>query len=78
MSTIYTVSGMTCNHCVARVHTALSNVAGVSHVEVSLTPPRVVVDGENVDLAALNTALADTSFTLSEAPVVSASTNKRR
>lgn len=77
MSQSFTVSGMTCQHCVARVQTALSSVDGVSAVVVSLTPPRAVVDGNDVDLNALAAALAGTQFTIGEAPVVTAKPMKR-
>ena len=70
MTELYTVAGMTCEHCVARVQTALSSVSGVTSAVVSLLPPRVVVEGDDVDLAALNAALAGTSFSLTQPPVV--------
>lgn len=38
------VTGMTCGHCVAAVKKALAAVAGVEAVEVTLSPPRAVVD----------------------------------
>jgi copper chaperone CopZ len=36
----YSISGMTCNSCVARVKESLESVPGVIHAEVSLQPPR--------------------------------------
>lgn len=77
MSQSFTVSGMTCQHCVARVQTALSSVSGVSSVVVGLTPPRAVVEGEHIDFAALAAALAGTQFSIAQAPVVSAPVMKR-
>lgn len=77
MSQSFTVSGMTCQHCVARVQTALSSVSGVSNVIVSLTPPRAFVDGEHIDFGALAAALAGTQFSIVQAPVVSAPMMKR-
>jgi copper chaperone len=38
------VTGMTCGHCVAAVKKALAAVVGVEAVEVTLSPPRAVVD----------------------------------
>ena len=70
MTQTYPVAGMTCQHCVARVQTALSSVSGVTSVVVSLLPPRATVEGDEVDLAALNAALANTAFSLTSAPVL--------
>jgi len=38
------ITGMTCGHCVAVVKKALAAVPGVEAVEVTLSPPRAVVD----------------------------------
>ena len=48
MSTIstYTVSGMTCGHCVAAVTQELSKLDGVSHVDVDLGSGRVTVESD--------------------------------
>lgn len=77
MNQTFTVSGMTCQHCVARVQTALSSVTGVSSVNVSLMPPRATVEGEQVDFSALAAALAGTQFTLTDTPVITPKTIKR-
>ena len=77
MNHTFSVSGMTCQHCVARVQTALSSVTGVSSVNVSLMPPRATVEGEQVDFSALAAALAGTQFTLTDAPVITPKTIKR-
>ena len=39
------ISGMTCNHCVARATKALEAVPGVESVQVSLEPGGAVVQG---------------------------------
>jgi copper chaperone len=39
----YTVTGMTCGHCVSAVTTELSRLPGVSDVQVDLPTGRVVV-----------------------------------
>ena len=57
----YVVNGMTCQHCVTRVQTTLSAVAGVDNVRVQLMPPRAVVNG-SAELPALQAALAGTNF----------------
>jgi copper chaperone CopZ len=38
------ITGMTCGHCVAAVKKALAAVPGVETVEVTLSPPRAVID----------------------------------
>jgi copper chaperone CopZ len=53
--TIYTVSGMTCNHCVARVQAALAPFA--DEVLVTLKPPQVKFTRKKTDIETLNSAL---------------------
>ncbi len=59
----YAVSGMTCQHCVQNVQNKLSAVEGVQSARVQLLPPRAVVNG-SAPLSALQSALADTKFTI--------------
>lgn len=40
-----TITGMTCNHCVAAVRKALAAVEGVEDVEVALEPGGAAVKG---------------------------------
>jgi copper chaperone len=42
----YTVSGMTCGHCVAAVESEVGRVAGVTDVTVDLETGRLAVTGE--------------------------------
>ena len=42
----YTVTGMTCQHCVMSVTEEVSEVAGVTSVDVELDSGRVTVAGE--------------------------------
>lgn len=53
--TTYTISGLTCNNCVAKVKTALAPLA--DEVEVSLKPPLVKLAGQKENLEALNSVL---------------------
>jgi copper chaperone CopZ len=53
--TIYSISGMTCNNCVARVQTALAPYADA--IEVTLKPPQIKLSGQKVDVNTLNSAL---------------------
>ena len=46
VSTTYTVSGMTCEHCVASVTEELSELAGVSKVDVELANGAVTVTSD--------------------------------
>ena len=78
MSQTFTIAGMTCGHCVARVETALRAVAGVTSVVVSLMPPRAVVEGDDVDFNALAAALAGTQFSMTQAPVVAQNKSRTR
>ena len=45
MTTVYTVNGMTCQHCVDAVTTEVSAVPGVEAVEVDLAAKTVTVRG---------------------------------
>lgn len=46
VSTTYTVSGMTCEHCMASVTEELSELAGVSKVDVELANGAVTVTSD--------------------------------
>ncbi len=76
--TIYPISGLTCNNCVAKVQAALTPYA--DSVEVTLKPPQVKLAGQNENLETLNVILknvgnyqmrADTLHTKNEAHVPS-------
>ena len=43
----YTVTGMTCDHCVGAVRTELSRIPGVTDVAVDLTSGQVTVTSAN-------------------------------
>lgn len=51
----YQVSGLSCNACVNRVKNALAPYA--EHVEVTLKPPRAILQNPTKDLVGLNAAL---------------------
>lgn len=60
MKHTYTISGMTCNACVATVADELSKVEGVTHVDVSLEKGEAVIGMEkNIPLQTLDAALPD-------------------
>lgn len=59
----YTVSGMTCGHCVSSVREEVSEVTGVQSVEVDLSSGKLTVtaDGQ-VDDAAIRRAVAEAGY----------------
>lgn len=59
--TIYTVQGMTCEHCVASVTEEVTEVAGVQEVRVDLASGRVTVIGD-ADAAAVRTAVDEAGY----------------
>lgn len=46
MSTAYTVTGMTCGHCVTSVTEEVGELPGVTAVELDLASGRLTVSGE--------------------------------
>ncbi len=59
---IYTVPGMTCDHCANALVSELSSVAGVAGVEVDLASKAVTITGEGLDDAALRGAIDDAGY----------------
>lgn len=62
MSSHFTVTGMTCQHCVASVTEEVSEVAGVTAVSVDLDTGRLSVDGADVDSQAVLAAVAEAGY----------------
>ncbi len=58
----YTVQGMTCSHCVLSVREEVSEVPGVSAVDVDLASGRVTVTGRDVSDDAVRDAVADAGY----------------
>ncbi len=58
----YTVSGMTCSHCVLSVREEVSEVSGVQSVDVDLASGRLAVTGEHVSDDAIKAAVADAGY----------------
>lgn len=64
----YTVTGMTCGHCVASVTEEVSEVAGVTGVEVDLGSGAVTVTSEQpLDDAAVRAAVAEAGYQVVDA-----------
>jgi copper chaperone len=58
----YAVEGMTCSHCVLSVREEVSEVGGVSAVDVDLASGRLTVDGENLGDEAIRAAVAEAGY----------------
>ena len=58
----YTVSGMTCDHCVRSVEEEVGEVAGVRSVDVELASARLTVVGDDFSDAAVRDAVAEAGY----------------
>ena len=64
----YTVVGMTCGHCVSAVTEEVSEVPGVTGVDVDLTSGALTVTSEaTVDDAAVRAAVEEAGYSLAGA-----------
>lgn len=66
-TTVYTVKGMTCAHCVASVTEEVEDVAGVEAVDVDLQSGRLTVTGEGVDDDAVRSAVSEAGYAVADA-----------
>jgi copper chaperone CopZ len=62
----YTVTGMSCDHCVAAVNASVSELPGVSGVDVDLASGMVTVRGNDVDPEAVRAAVQAAGYGLAE------------
>jgi len=63
--TTYSVTGMTCDHCVQAVRSEVGNIPGVASVAVDLAAGQVTVQSqEPVDPAAVQAAVEEAGFEL--------------
>jgi copper ion binding protein len=58
----YSVTGMTCAHCVAAVSEEVGAVAGVRGVEVDLASGRMLVHGDGVSDTDVRAAVAEAGY----------------
>jgi copper chaperone len=58
----YVVAGMSCDHCKVAVTEEVTQVAGVSAVDVDLDTKLVRVSGSNVDAAAVVAAIDEAGY----------------
>tara|TARA_R110002050_G_scaffold204327_3_gene339774 strand:+ start:17915 stop:19165 length:1251 start_codon:yes stop_codon:yes gene_type:complete len=59
---VYTVEGMTCNHCKASVEKNLAKLDKIEFVEVDLANNAVKVKGENIDNSIIEAAVKDLGY----------------
>jgi len=64
---VYTVTGMTCGHCVGSVSSEVGKVSGVSSVDVDLESGRVTVTGEEFNVEQIRQAVHEAGYTLVDA-----------
>lgn len=61
----YTVTGMTCGHCVASVTEEVEEITGVEKIDVVLeTGSLTITSAEPIDDAAVKTAVEDAGYQL--------------
>ena len=64
----YTVAGMTCGHCVSSVTEEVTELAGVTGVQVDLASGRLVVTaGREVGTDVVRAAVEEAGYTMVEA-----------
>ncbi len=62
----WTVTGMTCGHCVASVKEEVGEIAGVENVDVVLETGQVTVTSDSpIDPTAMAAAVAEAGYALS-------------
>ena len=61
----YTVTGMTCSHCVLSVREEVAEVAGVRAVDIDLASGRLTVTGNAIDVEAVRVAVAEAGYEVS-------------
>jgi copper chaperone CopZ len=58
----YTVPGISCAHCEVAITAEVTALPGVERVSVDLEAKRVVVEGSNLDDAALREAIDEAGY----------------
>jgi copper ion binding protein len=64
---VYTVSGMTCEHCVSAISSEVGGVAGVEAVDVDLARGQVTVTGDGYTDDEIRAAVDEAGYELVEA-----------
>lgn len=63
----YRVTGMSCEHCAASITEEVSQVPGVSHVDIDVKTGSVSVGGTGLNDALLRAAIAEAGYEVAEA-----------
>ncbi|WP_327725007.1 MULTISPECIES: heavy-metal-associated domain-containing protein [Streptomyces] len=63
---IFTVSGMSCGHCAASVTEEVTQVLGVTGVDVDVRSGLVTVRGESVDDQAVRASIVEAGYEVAE------------
>lgn len=72
-TSVYTVTGMTCAHCVASVTAEVQKIPGVQGVDVELATGQVsVTAGTAVDDAAVTAAVQEAGYEVTSTPEAAA------
>lgn len=66
MKKVIIIEGMSCNHCVMAVKNALSQIEGVSHVDVELNNNRAIVEGETIPNEIIKEKIEDAGYDVIE------------
>ncbi|MEU3471295.1 copper chaperone [Rhodococcus sp. 05-340-1] len=65
MQTTYSVEGMTCGHCAASVKEEVSEISGVTGVDVDVDSGAVVVSSDSkLDTATVDAAVVEAGYRL--------------
>lgn len=65
MQTTYSVEGMTCGHCAASVREEVSEISGVTGVDVNVNSGAVVVSSDStLDTATVDAAVTEAGYRL--------------
>jgi copper chaperone len=62
MTTTYSISGMTCQHCVMSVREEVGEVAGVGAIDIDLASGRMTITGSGYEDAAIRAAVAEAGY----------------
>ncbi len=63
----YSVTGMTCEHCINAVSTEVGGIAGVQGVVVDLATGRVTVSGDGFTDEQIRAAVGEAGYALADA-----------
>jgi len=64
MRKLLTIEGMSCGHCTMHVKTALTELAGVTKVDVDLLKKSAMVEGEALSDSALKAAVDEAGYSV--------------